>query len=191
MPRAAVIRAAANKPQKPQQQKPGVVLHPGRVENWRGGPAGLWLGCIRGFPLRARLAVSVAPFPVPATSHAACGFPALRAPAHFVSKLMGPIHMAQLPCTTVGKLPGTHQRAPVSGTVRPGSIASTQIPSADGLCPDGAGSSFLPSLGCTRNTNSNGRPQRPPEEWMVSGGGSMRTDWQSDSSTFAVKATSA
>ena len=30
-----------------------------------------WLGCIRDFPLRARLDVSVAPFPVPATSHAA------------------------------------------------------------------------------------------------------------------------
>ncbi len=54
--------------------------------------------------------------------------------------------MARLPRTTVGKPPGTHQRAPVSGTARPGSIASTQIPGADGLCPDGAGSSFLPSL---------------------------------------------
>ena len=53
-----------------------------RVENWRGGPSGRWLGCVPGFPLRARLAVSVAPFPAPATSHAACGFPALRAPAH-------------------------------------------------------------------------------------------------------------
>ena len=42
-----------------------------RVENWRGGASGRWLGWIRGFPLRARLAVSVAPFPVPATSHAA------------------------------------------------------------------------------------------------------------------------
>ena len=131
----------------------------GRVENWRGGPSGRWLGCIRGFSLRARLALSVAPFPVPATSHAACGFPALRAPAHFVSKLMGPIHMARLPRTTVGKPPGTHQRAPVSGTARPGSIASTRIPGADGLCPDGAGSSSLPSFGCTRNSGSNGQSQ--------------------------------
>ena len=32
-----------------------------RVGNWRGGPSGLQLGCVRGFPLRARLAVSVAP----------------------------------------------------------------------------------------------------------------------------------
>ena len=39
------------------------------------------LGRVRGFPLRARVGAAVIPFPVPATSHAACGFPALRAPA--------------------------------------------------------------------------------------------------------------
>ncbi len=49
------------------------------------------LGCIRRFHLRARLGVSVAPFPAPATSHAACGFPALRAPAHFVARVMRPV----------------------------------------------------------------------------------------------------
>ena len=35
-----------------------------RVGNWRGGRQD-WLGCIRGFPFRARVAVSVAPFPAP------------------------------------------------------------------------------------------------------------------------------
>src|ERR1700686_1761294 len=39
------------------------------------------LGCVRGFPLRARVGVAVIPSPVPAASHAACGFAALRAPA--------------------------------------------------------------------------------------------------------------
>ena len=34
---------------------------------------------------------SVSSFPAPATSHAACGFPALRAPAHFSSRVMRPI----------------------------------------------------------------------------------------------------
>jgi hypothetical protein len=29
--------------------------------------------------------------PAPSSSHAACGFPALRAPAHFTSRVMGPI----------------------------------------------------------------------------------------------------
>ena len=34
---------------------------------------------------------SVSPFPAPASSHAACGFPALRAPAHFSPRVMRPI----------------------------------------------------------------------------------------------------
>ena len=40
--------------------------------------------------------MSVAPFPVPATSHAACGFPALRAPAHFATRFMRPIRSEPL-----------------------------------------------------------------------------------------------
>src|SRR5215471_6570686 len=55
------------------------------------------LVCIRRFRLRARLGVSVIPFPAPATSHAACGFPALRAPAHFASRVMKPIVLEKLP----------------------------------------------------------------------------------------------
>ena len=39
------------------------------------------LGRVRGFPLRARVEVAVIPSPIPAASHAACGFAALRAPA--------------------------------------------------------------------------------------------------------------
>src|SRR5712691_6821282 len=35
------------------------------------------LVCIQGFPLRARVGGAVVPFPVPAASHAACGFAAL------------------------------------------------------------------------------------------------------------------
>ena len=31
---------------------------------------------------------TVSPFPAPATSHAACGFPALRAPAHYPRRVM-------------------------------------------------------------------------------------------------------
>ena len=48
-------------------------------------------GCIRGFPLRARLGLSVAPSPAPAASHVACGFTALRAPAHFTPRIMWPV----------------------------------------------------------------------------------------------------
>ena len=77
----------------------------GRVGNWRGGPLGRRLGCIRGFPLRARVAVSVAPFPAPATSHAACGFPALRAPAHFATRFMRPIRSEPLSPSATPPLP--------------------------------------------------------------------------------------
>ena len=51
----------------------------GRVEGWRAGR-----------PLDR------ATFPVPSTSHAACGFPALRAPICFTPPLMGPILLGQL-----------------------------------------------------------------------------------------------
>ena len=53
----------------------------GRVEDWRAG----WPR----HPDRAT-------FPAPSTSHAACGFPALRAPICFASRLMGPIMLGQL-----------------------------------------------------------------------------------------------
>jgi hypothetical protein len=49
------------------------------------------LGRSRGFPLRARVEVAVNPFPVPAASHAACGFTALRAPAPLRAKGYGAV----------------------------------------------------------------------------------------------------
>src|ERR1700756_3692400 len=54
---------------------------PGRVEDWRASRPR--------YPDRAT-------FPAPSTSHAACGFPALRAPICFTSGLMGPIIPGQL-----------------------------------------------------------------------------------------------
>jgi hypothetical protein len=51
----------------------------GRVEDWR-----------------ASRPFDRATFPVPSTSHAACGFPALRAPIRFTPTLMGPILLGQL-----------------------------------------------------------------------------------------------
>src|SRR5215472_15802528 len=64
---------------------------PGRVGNWRG----------------ARRS-SVAPFPVPATSHVACGFPALRVPAHFATRVMRPSGSEQRPRMALGKPLDTH-----------------------------------------------------------------------------------
>ncbi|MBR0996148.1 MULTISPECIES: adenylate/guanylate cyclase domain-containing protein [Bradyrhizobium] len=51
----------------------------GRVEDWR-----------------ADRPLDRATFPVPSTSHAACGFPALRAPICFTPTLMGPILLGRL-----------------------------------------------------------------------------------------------
>ena len=38
--------------------------------------------------------LTMSPFPAPSSSHAACRFPALRAPAHFASRVMGPVAFA-------------------------------------------------------------------------------------------------
>src|SRR5215475_15610564 len=64
-------------PSRPGESHPEPLT--GRVEGWRAG---------RPFDR--------ATFPVPATSHAACGFPALRAPICFIPRLMGPIPLGQL-----------------------------------------------------------------------------------------------
>ena len=45
---------------------------------------------------------TVNPFPVPATSHPACGFPALGAPVCFVPRVMWPIVRAWLSPLTIG-----------------------------------------------------------------------------------------
>ena len=46
--------------------------------------------CRRLSPSAGASVLTMSPFPAPASSHAACGFPALRAPAHFASRVMGP-----------------------------------------------------------------------------------------------------
>jgi len=50
---------------------------------------------------------TVATFPAPATSNAACGFPALRFPARFTSRVMGPILLGALSAPVVGAAPGS------------------------------------------------------------------------------------
>src|SRR3981081_2295033 len=48
------------------------------------------------FRLRVSHYLDRATFPAPATSNAACGFPALRSPICFMSRLMGPILLGRL-----------------------------------------------------------------------------------------------
>ena len=53
-------------------------------------------------------AVIIAPVPAPATSHVACGFPALRVPAHFTTRVMRSIGSGRLPRMVFGKPLDTH-----------------------------------------------------------------------------------
>ena len=68
------------------------------------------LVCVGAFALRAQVGSSVIPFPAPATSHAACGFPALRAPARFASRVMGPIAPETLSAMTADTEHGNHSQ---------------------------------------------------------------------------------
>jgi hypothetical protein len=56
----------------------------------------------------------VAPFLAPAAPHVACGFPAPRAPAHFMSRLRWLIQLVRLPRRTGHTTHGTPKRAPMS-----------------------------------------------------------------------------
>ncbi len=68
---------------------------------------GRGLVCIPGFPVRARVDLTVIPFPAPATSNAAGGFPALRSPVHFMPRVMGPF-MLEILSSQAATRPGTH-----------------------------------------------------------------------------------
>jgi hypothetical protein len=66
------------------------------------------------FRLRVSQYLDHATFPVPATSNAACGFPALRSPVCFTPRVMGPIGAPVLDPTCEGlgvKLPGSTRQA--------------------------------------------------------------------------------
>ena len=64
--------------------------------------------------MRARVEVTVIPFPVPATSHAACGFAALRAPAPFTSPVM-----RRVPAFAVTHSPRLRSCSVLSGFISP------------------------------------------------------------------------
>jgi hypothetical protein len=117
------------------------------------------LGRIRGFPLRARVEVTVIPSPVPATSHAACGFTALRAPAPVRDKGYGAAPCGSGCLATVSRQLGSHGTTRAHHTTMRGSTVSIRSRDAGAHAPGGAESSSPPSLGCTRSIDSNGRMQ--------------------------------
>jgi hypothetical protein len=102
------------------------------------------LGCVRGFTLRARVGSSVAPSRAPAASPAACRFPALRAPAHFTSRVMRPIGSERLSPTAASRRPSTHGRVPASRRAICYSTASIPILGVERIAPGAAGFSSPP-----------------------------------------------
>src|SRR5262245_41164279 len=71
------------------------------------------------------------PFPVPAASNGAGGFPALRFPQSFFARVMWLIGLA--PLSGGSSEPGSHCTAPVPRTAIPYSTASSRSPSAYAL----------------------------------------------------------
>jgi hypothetical protein len=102
---------------------------------------------------------SAVPSSAPATSHVACGFPALRVPAHFTARVMRPIESERLPRCAADRPHGTHGRVRAGHTATPYATASTRSRGAGDFSPGGPESSSQPSLGCTRSTDSSGPSQ--------------------------------
>src|SRR5262245_18028079 len=77
-----------------------------RVGDWRAGLGrSLYSLLPRPFGCEVSHHLDRATFPAPATSNAACGFPALRSPVCFASRLMRPILLGRLSAAVV--VPGS------------------------------------------------------------------------------------
>ncbi len=106
------------------RQVPTSICHCCRVGNWRGAP--------EAWPIRSPRSLwecltnqTVGPFPAPATSNAACGFPALRFPDGFTSRVMEPIGPAALSLLVHDKA-GNHRRGPACHTTKCYSTCSSR-----------------------------------------------------------------
>jgi hypothetical protein len=86
------------------------------------------------------------PFPPPARSNVAGGFPALRFPACFLPRVMGPIEWKPLSSVDVLES-GTPRRGPVLRKATVDSTVSTQSLAAAEHASDDVASSFRPVLG--------------------------------------------
>jgi hypothetical protein len=118
--------------------RPG-EFHPepltGRVEDWRFRSKFVF-PVVSPFRLRVSHHLDRATFPAPATSNAACGFPALRSPVCFTSRVMGPIVQGRHSASTTE--PCSRCTAAVIRTAIAYSIASSRGRSGSGPAPYGA-----------------------------------------------------
>ena len=74
---------------------------------------------------------SLAPFPTPASSYAACGFPALRTPVHFIPRVMGPIEPGALSAVAAwDETRGNARTGPACRTATAYSTSSSRTPCA-------------------------------------------------------------
>ena len=85
------------------------------------------------FRLRVSHHLGRATFPAPAASNAACGFPALRSPVCFASRLMGPILPERL--SVLVEPLGSHRTASEFGSAIPYSTAPSRSLVGSGLAP--------------------------------------------------------
>jgi hypothetical protein len=87
---------------------------------------------------------TMATFPAPATSNAACGFPALRFPACFVFRVMGPIALGAL--AAVADCPDSCSTTASCHTAPASSPASSHSPGGSAHASDAAAPSLPPRL---------------------------------------------
>src|SRR5215467_3012581 len=86
--------------QWPSPRFPSLLI--GRVGDWRAGLGRSLCSLLpRPFGCEVSQYLDRATFPVPATSNAACRFPALRSPVCFVPRFMGPILLRRLSAVVV------------------------------------------------------------------------------------------
>ena len=113
------------------------------------------------FRLRVSHHLGRATFPAPAASNAACGFPALRSPVCFASRIMGPILPERL--SALVEPLGSHRTASEFGTAIPYSTAPSRSLVGSGLALDVQSSELPGRLGLRLDVYS------PPQVLQIDG----------------------
>jgi len=112
-------------------------------------PLRLWLGRVRRFQLRARLALAVGPFPAPARSNRACGFPAHGFPARFAPRVMRRITLAALSAVPAPTEPGSRRTVRAVSAATAYSTCSSRSHCVSSCAGDVAAPSSPPTPGCS------------------------------------------